>query len=40
MQEKDEFEIPTEPADPDGITDEQRQLVELGDVETIKDVIL
>ena len=38
MQEKDEFEIPTELADPDGITDEQRQLVELGDVETIKDV--
>ena len=35
---KDEFEIPTELADPDGISDEERQLVELGDVETIKEV--
>ena len=38
MQEKDEFEIPTEHLDPDGISDEERQLVELGDVETIKEV--
>jgi flagellar M-ring protein FliF len=38
MQEKDEFEIPTEHLDSDGITDEERQLVELGDVETIKEV--
>ena len=38
QQIKDEFEIPTELADPDGISDEERQLVELGDVETIKEV--
>lgn len=38
QQMKEEFEIPTELADPDGISDEERQLVELGDVETIKEV--
>lgn len=38
QQMKEEFEIPTELTDPDGISDEERQLVELGDVETIKEV--
>ena len=38
MQRKEEFEIPTEAIDPDGISDEERQLVEMGDVETIKEV--
>ena len=38
MKEKKEFEIPMELEDPDNITDEERQLVEMGDMETIKDV--
>ena len=38
MKESKEFEIPMELEDPDNITDEERQLVEMGDMETIKDV--
>ena len=38
LKEKKEFEIPMELEDPDNITDEERQLVEMGDMETIKDV--
>ena len=38
LKEKKEFEIPMELEDPDNISDEERQLVEMGDVETIKDV--
>ena len=38
LKEKKEFEIPMELEDPDDITDEVRQLVEMGDMETIKDV--
>ena len=38
LKEKKEFEIPMELEDPDDITDEERQLVEMGDMETIKDV--
>ena len=38
LKEKKEFEIPMEIEDPDNITDEERQLVEMGDMETIKDV--
>ena len=38
LKEKKEFEIPMELEDPDSITDEERQLVEMGDMETIKDV--
>jgi len=38
LKEKKEFEIPMELEDPDNISDEERQLVEMGDIETIKDV--
>ncbi len=38
LREKKEFEIPMELEDPDNISDEERQLVEMGDIETIKDV--
>lgn len=38
LKEKKEFEIPMELEDPDNISDEERQLVEMGDMETIKDV--
>jgi flagellar M-ring protein FliF len=38
LKEKKEFEIPHEVDGPDNITDEERQLVEMGDMETIKDV--
>jgi len=38
MKEAKEFEIPMELEDPDNITEEERQLVEMGDMETIKDV--
>jgi flagellar M-ring protein FliF len=38
MQARDALEVPMEIGDPDGISDEERQLVEMGDVETIQDV--
>ena len=38
MQARDALEVPMEMGDPDGISDEERQLVEMGDVETIQDV--
>ncbi len=38
LKDANELEIPMELEDPDNITDEERQLVEMGDMETIKDV--
>ena len=38
LRAKTELELPTEQMDDDGLTDEERQLVSAGDVETIQDV--
>ena len=38
LRAKAELELPTEQMDDDGLTDEERQLVSAGDVETIQDV--
>ena len=38
LRAKTELEVPTEMMDDDGLTDEERQLVSAGDVETIQDV--
>ena len=38
LRAKAELELPTEIMDDDGLTDEERQLVSAGDVETIQDV--
>ena len=38
LRAKTELELPTEIMDDDGLTDEERQLVSAGDVETIQDV--
>jgi flagellar M-ring protein FliF len=38
LNEKDELELPLEQADDDGLSDEERALVNSGDLETIQDV--
>ena len=38
LKAKSEMELPLEQAEDDGLTDEERELVNMGDVETIQDV--
>ena len=38
LKAKSEMELPLEQIEDDGLTDEERELVNMGDVETIQDV--
>ena len=38
MKAKDDMDVPLEEIDDDGLTDEERELVNMGDLETIQDV--